>query len=42
MPFMSSKKGFSVSNRTVGFTKEVKLNAGKYIICTDRIFSEDN
>jgi transcriptional regulator GlxA family with amidase domain len=24
----------------LGFTKEVRLNAGKYIICTDRIFSE--
>ena len=38
--FMQQKKEALFRIELLGFTKEVKLNAGKYIILTDRIFSE--
>ena len=38
--YVQQKKETPFKIELLGFTKEVRLNAGKYIICTDRIFSE--
>ena len=38
--YVQQEKDFPFQIELLGFTKEVKLNAGKYTICTDRIFSE--
>ena len=38
--YTQQKKDVPFQIELLGFTREVKLNAGKYIICTDRIFSE--
>src|SRR5690242_17104570 len=38
--YLQQKKDIPFHIELLGFTREVKLNAGKYIISTDRIFNE--